>query len=143
MDIEIRPVTPGEVDDFIRAVPGAAGLPNWEPEPAAQWAGPGMGAPYGGRISDKELARYKSEVRELDRTQAAFADGKLVGTSGLLTLEVTVPGGRPVALSGVTSVGVLHTSRLCCGPGGRRRDVGLAVPGRCPARATCPRRANR
>jgi predicted acetyltransferase len=111
MDIEIRPVAPGEVDDFIRAVPGAAGLPNWEPEPAAHWAGPGMTAPYGSRISDKELERYRSEVRELDRTQAAFADGKLVGTSGLLTLAVTVPGFRQVALGGVTSVGVLPTYR--------------------------------
>ena len=111
MNIEIRPVTSGEVDTYIRAVPGAAGLPNWEPEPAAHWAGPGMAAPYGNRISDPDVARYKSEVRELDRTQAAFADGRLVGTSGVLTLEVTVPGGRQVALGGVTSVGVLPTHR--------------------------------
>jgi predicted acetyltransferase len=111
VNIEIRPVTSGEADTYIRAVPGAAGMPNWEPEPAAHWAGPGMAAPYGNRISDADVARYKSEVRELDRTQAAFADGRLVGTSGVLTLEVTVPGGRQVALGGVTSVGVLPTHR--------------------------------
>lgn len=111
MTIEIRPVSADEVDTFIRAVPGAAGLPNWEPEPAASWAGPGLGAPFGRPISDKEVARYRSEVRELDRTQAAFADGKLVGTSGVLTLEVTVPGPRVVPMGGVTSVGVLATHR--------------------------------
>jgi predicted acetyltransferase len=111
MEIEIRPVAADEVDAYIRAVPGAAGLPHWEPEPAAWWAGPGNSSPFGSRISDKELARYRSEVRELDRTQAAFADGKLVGTSGLYTLEVTIPGARQVAMGGVTSVGVLPTHR--------------------------------
>jgi len=111
MHTEIRPVTADEVDAFIRAVPGAAGLPTWEPEPAAWWAGPGNSSPFSSRISDKEVARYRSEVRELDRTQAAFADGRLVGTSGLYTLEVTVPGARQVAMGGVTSVGVLPTHR--------------------------------
>jgi len=111
MEIEIRPVAADEVEAYIRAVPGAAGLPTWEPEPAAWWAGPGHSSPFGSRISGKELARYQSEVRELDRTQAAFADGKLVGTSGLYTLEVTVPGTRQVAMGGVTSVGVLPTHR--------------------------------
>jgi predicted acetyltransferase len=111
MEIEIRPVAAEEVDAYIRAVPGAAGLPHWEPEPAAWWAGPGNSSPFGSRISDKEIARYRAEVRELDRTQAAFADGKLVGTSGLYTLEVTVPGARQVAMGGVTSIGVLPTHR--------------------------------
>ena len=111
MEIEIRPVAADEIDAYIRAVPGAAGLPTWEPEPAAWWAGPGHSSPFGSRISDKELARYRSEVRELDRTQAAFADGKPVGTSGLYTLEVTIPGARQIAMGGVTSVGVLPTHR--------------------------------
>jgi predicted acetyltransferase len=111
MSIEIRPVIADEADAFIRAVPGAAGLPNWEPEPAAGWSGPGIGAPFGTRMSDEEVARYRSEVRELDRTQAAFADGKLVGTSGVLTLELTIPGKGPVPMGGVTSVGVLATHR--------------------------------
>jgi predicted acetyltransferase len=111
MDIEIRPVTADEVDAFIRTVPGLAGLPNWEPEPAAGWSGPGIGSPFGARISDEEVARYRSEVRELNRTQAAFADGQLVGTSGVLTLELTIPGKGPVPMGGVTSVGVLATHR--------------------------------
>lgn len=111
MSFEIRPVAADEVDTFIRTVPGAAGLPNWEPEPAAGWSGPGIGAPFGARMSDEEVARYRSEVRELDRTQAAFADGKLVGTSGVLTLELTIPGQGPVPMGGVTSVGVLATHR--------------------------------
>jgi predicted acetyltransferase len=111
MDIEIRPVTADEVDAFIRTVPGLAGLPNTEPEPAAGWSGPGIGSPFGARISDEEVARYRSEVLELDRTQAAFADGRLVGTSGVLTLELTIPGQGPVPMGGVTSVGVLATHR--------------------------------
>jgi Acetyltransferase (GNAT) domain len=111
MHTEIRPVTADEIDAFIRAVPGAAGLPTWEPEPAAWWAGPGNSSPFSTRISDKEVARYRSEVRDLDRTQAAFADGRLVGTSGLYTLEVTVPGARQVAMGGVTSVDAARRSR--------------------------------
>ena len=111
MDIEIRAVSADEMDAFIRAVPGAAGLPNWEPEPAAGWSGPGTGSPFGARMSDEEVARYRTEVRELDRTQAAFSDGKLVGTSGVLTLELTIPGQGPVPMGGVTSVGVLATHR--------------------------------
>lgn len=111
MDLEIRPVTAGEIEAFIRATPYGAGLPMWEPEPAASWAGPGIGPSFGHPISQRELDRYRSEVRELDRTQAAFADGKLVGTSGVLTLEVTIPGAGPVPMGGVTSVGVLATHR--------------------------------
>lgn len=111
MEYEIRPIRDDEADAFIRAVPNAAGLPNWEPEPAASWAGPGIGPAFGELISDEEVARYRSEVRELNRTQAAFADGKLVGTSGLLTLELTIPGKGPIPMGGVTSVGVLATHR--------------------------------
>jgi len=111
MDLEIRPVTADEVEAFIRATPYGAGLPMWEPEPAASWAGPGIGPSFGHPISQRELDRYRSEVRELDRTQAAFADGKLVGTSGVLTLDVTIPGAGPVPMGGVTSVGVLATHR--------------------------------
>ncbi len=111
MEYEIRPIRDDEADTFIRAVPNAAGLPNWEPEPAASWAGPGIGPAFGELISDQEVARYRSEIRELDRTQAAFANGKLVGTSGLLTLELTIPGKGPIPMGGVTSVGVLATHR--------------------------------
>jgi predicted acetyltransferase len=111
VDIEIRPVASDEIEAFIRATPFGAGLPMWEPHPAAWWAGPGDRAPFGHPISDSQLARYRADVRELDRTQAAFADGKLVGTSGVLTLEVTIPGKGPVPMGGVTSVGVLPTHR--------------------------------
>ncbi|MEV4280003.1 GNAT family N-acetyltransferase [Actinoplanes xinjiangensis] len=43
--------------------------------------------------------------------QAAFVDGKLVGGSAMLSLAITVPGPRVVALGGVTATGVVATHR--------------------------------
>ncbi|WP_099908001.1 GNAT family N-acetyltransferase [Streptomyces sp. TLI_171] len=56
---------------------------------------------------------------ELDRGLLAVADGRPVGTAGAYTLELTLPGGAIVPVSGVTAVGVL--------PSHRRRGVLTAM----------------
>jgi predicted acetyltransferase len=43
--------------------------------------------------------------------QAAFADGRVVGGSAMISFEVTVPGSRLVPFGGVTSTGVAATHR--------------------------------
>lgn len=111
MDAEIRPVGPGELETYVRAIPGVAGLPTWEPEPASWWAGPGPVSPFGGMPSDADVAAAVASVTEPERVRAAFAGGRLVGTSAMLSLELTVPGAGPVPMGGVTSVGVLATHR--------------------------------
>ena len=111
MDAEIRPISDDEVDAFLRVIPSVAGLPMWEPEPAAWWSGPGVGPVFGGIPGNAELRRYRSDLTERDRTQAAFVAGKLAGTSAVLSLELTVPGRGPVPMGGVTAVGVLPTHR--------------------------------
>lgn len=65
---------------------------------------------FGGETGDEQLDRAKRGL-ELDRTRAAFADGRVVGSSGAFSLELTVPGGATLPASGVTWVGVLPTHR--------------------------------
>jgi predicted acetyltransferase len=50
---------------------------------------------------------------ESGRTHGALEDGRLVGTAGAFTFDLTVPGGCRVPAAGVTRVGVLatHTRR--------------------------------
>jgi hypothetical protein len=50
-------------------------------------------------------------VSEGFHPQAAFVDGKLVGGSAMLSLELTVPGLSPARMGGVTSTGVIATHR--------------------------------
>jgi predicted acetyltransferase len=111
MAVEIRPITPDEAMAFLRIVPGFAGTPSWEPEPAAWHSGAGIAPPFDAPASEEDLARAATEMGDTDRTRAAFADGRLVGTSQMLSLEVTVPGTGPVPMGGVTAVGVLPTHR--------------------------------
>ena len=87
MDLEMRPITPAEVDDFIRADHRA----------------------FGQAISDEELAEHPP-VQELDRTLAAFEGGQIVGGVHPLSFRMNVPGGQsPTA--GVTHVWVQPTHR--------------------------------
>lgn len=111
MTTEIRPVRPEEALDYLRVLPQETGLPIWEPAPAAWHPGedcwPAPTAP-----TEQDLTRSAATLLRAGlRPQAAFVDGRLVGASGLLSLEVTVPGPAPVAMGGVTSTGVLPTHR--------------------------------
>jgi len=65
-----------------------------------------------GDIED-ELAELRAMAPHLEyeRTLAAFDDGRPVGVSANLSLELTLPGGGRVPAGGVTLVGVLPTHR--------------------------------
>lgn len=112
MPTEIRPVTRAEVVEYLRVLPFANGLPWWEPAPAAWHAGPGPWPPPGAPLTDEALSVYADVVLgDGFRSQAAFVDGRVVGGSAMLSLELTVPGPRQVAMGGVTSTGVIATHR--------------------------------
>ena len=112
MPIEIRPVTRAEVVEYLRVLPFANGLPWWEPAPAAWHAGHGPWPPPGAPLLDETLAAYADTVSaDGFRSQAAFVDGRIVGSSAMLSLELTVPGLRHVPIGGVTSTAVVATHR--------------------------------
>lgn len=111
MTVEVRPIVADEVMAFLRIVPGLAGTPSWEPEPAAWHSGIGVAPAFDKPASEEVLVKAAAELRDADRTRAAFVDGRLVGTSQMLSLEVTVPGSGPVPMGGLTDVAVLPTHR--------------------------------
>lgn len=86
VDLEIRQCKEDERADFLTALGVAFGEP-----------------------VDPMDARF-AEILEMDRTLAAFDDGRIAGTSAAFSFEMTVPGGR-VPAAGVTMVGVLPTHR--------------------------------
>ena len=66
---------------------------------------------FGGPAPTKEELDRALRATDLDRTLACFDAGTLVATAGILTYEMTVPGGRSVPTAGVTRVTVLPTHR--------------------------------
>lgn len=87
MDVEIRPITAGEFEDYTRAVSLSFGM-----QPQAE---------------EVDVWRLVSEP---ERSLAAFEAGKIVGTAAAFSLTLTVPGGQ-VPMAGVTAVGVAPTHR--------------------------------
>ena len=87
MEIEIRPITPAEADEFVRADHRAFGSP----------------------IGDEELAA-RPPMQELDRSLAAFEGGRIVGGAHSLSFQMNVPGGR-LPTAGVDDVSVQPTHR--------------------------------
>jgi predicted acetyltransferase len=57
-----------------------------------------------------QTLEYWRSITELDRTVAAFDGDRIVGTAGVISFDLTVPGGS-VAMGGVTAVGVLPSHR--------------------------------
>ncbi|WP_433160634.1 GNAT family N-acetyltransferase [Kribbella sp. CA-247076] len=111
MAIEIRPVTRAETKEYLRVLPFVNGLPQEEPEPSAWYAGQAAWPPQV-PATEADLVRYVDEVQsDWYRPQAAFVDGTIAGASGIVSVQVTIPGQRQVALGGVTSTGVLPTYR--------------------------------
>ena len=110
--IEIRPVNRAEAVDYLRVLPFANGLPSWEPAPAAWHGGAGAWPRPNAPATARELEAYADDVVSKGfRSQAAFVDGKIVGASALLSLQLTVPGLRQIPMGGVTSTGVIATHR--------------------------------
>jgi predicted acetyltransferase len=111
MAIEIRPVTPAETREYLRVLPYVNGLPQEEPEPSAWYAGRAAWPPQV-PATEETLDRYVDAARSDGfRPQAAFVDGKIAGGSAIVSVQVTLPGGRQVPLGGVTATAVLPTYR--------------------------------
>jgi predicted acetyltransferase len=87
MDLDVRPITPGEADLFVRTVEGTFGD---HPRPE--------------EIENELL------VLEPDRALAAYDGSEMVGTAAVLSMSLTVPGGR-TPMAGVSDVGVSPTHR--------------------------------
>ena len=67
-------------------------------------------AAFGHHPSDVHIEEARAFL-ELDRALVAVDAGRVVGTAGAISLELTVPGPATVAAAGVTYVGVLPTHR--------------------------------
>ncbi|MFK4088834.1 GNAT family N-acetyltransferase [Kribbella sp. NPDC020789] len=111
MTIEIRPITRAEATDYLRVLPYVNGFPQEEPEPSAWYAGRAANPPQR-KAPPEQLERYAAELlTDWFRPQAAFVDGKIAGGSAIVSVELTLPGGRQVPMGGVTSTAVLPTYR--------------------------------
>jgi predicted acetyltransferase len=86
-DYELRPVDPGEVDEYVRAV-----IEAFHRDP-----------------DEEEVALWRRYV-ETDRTLVAFHDGAIVATSGLHSMRLAVPGGT-LPMAGISAVGVQAVHR--------------------------------
>ena len=64
---------------------------------------------FGGDLHPEDLALARRTF-EYDRSLAAFVDGRVVASSGIYSLDMTVPG-AVVPTAGVTYIGVLPTHR--------------------------------
>jgi predicted acetyltransferase len=87
MDVEIRPVTPEQFEDYARSTDRA----------------------FGHQPTPEELENER-KVFEPERSLAVFEGDRIVGTTGAFSLELTVPGGT-LPMAGVTMVGVAPTHR--------------------------------
>jgi predicted acetyltransferase len=88
MQIELRPITPDEYTAFMQA--------NF--------------AAFGEHLSEDLLARERLML-EFDRSVAAYDGGRIVGTAGNITMDLTLPGGARLPMAGVSWVSVLPTHR--------------------------------
>ncbi len=112
VQIQIRPINRDEVVDYLKVLPFANGLPSWEPAPAAWHGGPEAWPRPNPPASQEQLESWVDEVMaDHFHPQAAFADGRIVGGSAMISFEVTVPGARQVPMGGVTATGVIATHR--------------------------------
>lgn len=113
MITEIREPSRGELPEYYRALPFANGLPHWEPAPAAWHGGPEPWPPMRTPATAEQLEQWADgDATDANfHPVAAFVDGKVVGASAILSMEVTVAGGVYLPTAGVTATGVIATHR--------------------------------
>jgi predicted acetyltransferase len=88
MDIDIRPITPDEGDQF-------SGV---------------MATAFGETFTEEELADHDRWF-EYDRSIGAFDGDRLVGTGGADSMDLTLPGLTTIPIGGLTAISVLPTHR--------------------------------
>jgi len=88
MDYEIRPITPEEFPTYLRA----------------------NMASFGGQPTEQDIAQWQPQM-EFDRSLAVFDGAEIVGTAGILSFGLTLPGRATIPVPGVSWVGVLPTYR--------------------------------
>jgi predicted acetyltransferase len=88
MPVELRAVTPAEMEDLLLTDNRAFAQPPYPADQPRGWA-----------------------EAELDRTRCAFEDGALVAASRAYSFELTLPGGGIVPVAAISWVGVLPTHR--------------------------------
>jgi predicted acetyltransferase len=88
MDIDIRPVTPDEGDQF-------SGV---------------MATAFGETLGQEELADHDRWF-EYDRSIGAFEGDRIVGTGGAYSMDLTLPGLTTIPIGGLTAISVLPTHR--------------------------------
>src|SRR4029450_6758667 len=88
MDIDIRPITRDEGDQFSAV----------------------MMAAFGETFSAEEMADHDTWF-EYDRSIAAFDGDRMVGTGGAFSMDLTLPGLTTIPIGGLTAIAVLPTHR--------------------------------
>ncbi|WP_405060860.1 GNAT family N-acetyltransferase [Kribbella sp. NBC_01505] len=111
MTIEIRPITQDEAVEYMRLTPWVSGFPQEEPEPVAWYTGRAAYPSLRQPTADQLEQHCAGLLTDWFRPQAAFVDGKLAGGSAIVSIELTLPGGRRVPMGGVTWTAVLPTYR--------------------------------
>jgi predicted acetyltransferase len=88
MDIDIRPITPEQGDQFSEILATA----------------------FGETLSEEERADH-GRWFEYDRSIAAFDGDRMVGTGGAYSMDLTLPGLTTIPIGGLTAISVLPTHR--------------------------------
>jgi predicted acetyltransferase len=88
MDIDIRPITPEQGDQYSEILATA----------------------FGETLSDEERADH-GRWFEYDRSIAAFDGDRMVGTGGAYSMDLTLPGLTTIPIGGLTAISVLPTHR--------------------------------
>jgi predicted acetyltransferase len=89
MSIEVRPIQPGEVDAYTAQL---------------------IRVFQGSRPTPLQL-EWSARSIELDRAIAAFDEGQMVASAGVVSFPMTLPGGTAARCAGITRVSVLPTHR--------------------------------
>jgi predicted acetyltransferase len=88
MDIDIRPITPEQGDQFDGV----------------------LAAAFGETLSEEERADHERWF-EYERSIAAFDGDRIVGTGGAYSMDLTLPGLTTIPIGGLTAISVLPTHR--------------------------------